>query len=139
MTDRAAIETFLGLHFPRLADLWRSGRLDEEAALGHIRRGIFSRLEGFGRYEKLEPADVCRCRQCGRPPPVTFSREVGDPPAPALLARLRELAPPGASVVARKNVGRCATCRCRVEAFSALVSVDFAGRALSREYSLEEP
>lgn len=116
------------------------GLLPEEELLTALRDWIFAGLSGETRYKKIHGAEVDHAGECYQP-----EYRFGSDPAAALdedeyaaLQRIKQLAPHGATVLARVHYGQCQSecCTTRVVRCGALVAVTVLGRDLSREYAL---
>ena len=122
-----------------------AGRLPRAEALDLVRSVVFVELEKAPRYVRLTARDVGAT--CGGE--LEFSaRDLTECPAYAweTLTAIGTAAPEGATVQLRSHVGSCSCdgdttgdeCS-EVERLSVLVTLDWHGAQLSREYAVPEP
>lgn len=126
-----------------------AGLLPDDELLLLARTVLFAPFAGFRRWVKLAPADLMHRRGCHGD--VTFTTR----PAPDLDAgewsmfkTIRDIVDEANDNVLREHhtsgdvsivehVGDCQVCGAQVSAKSASIRIEWAGRPLSREYSLE--
>ena len=104
-----------------------------------VRHELFKGLRDIPRLPKLEASDVCRCRSCLPSPKVTFMTEPAGVLTEEAQARFREIklrAPEGVDLLVRTHIGKCSGCSCRRETVGVLVTVEWDGKKMSREYAL---
>ena len=100
----------------------------------------------FLRYGRIVATDIGHAEECYDAKAkfaVADATELGEG-AYETFCRIREAAPGGARITARRHTGFCATCSAAradrnpdtVERWSARVVITFAGREWSREYAL---
>jgi len=117
--------------------------LPEQEALTRVRDHLFAALEKHPRYERLDGKDVEHEDTCIHPVYKFAADDAEELSAEqyAALERIRADAPKGAKVTPRVHRVWCEGDGCEdsdtVEAASALVSLDWHGWRLSREYALE--
>jgi hypothetical protein len=126
-----------------------AGLLPEDELLALARSVLFAPFAWFDRWEKIKPSDVHHAA-CGG------LAEFSTRKAPSLLARewsmfqtildtsyhandgiLNDLGSQPCQVEIVEHVGYCSTCGFEVVGRAASVRIQWAGRPLSREYSLE--
>jgi len=118
----------------------KEGLLPQRELVDLIRERVFARLDAFDRYAKINADDIDHSDDCDHelsPKYMVDAATELDADDYARLSRIRKAAPDGAEVEARKHVGVCTCCTSdRVYKRSALVSVEWHGRKLSREYAI---
>ncbi len=133
---------------PTLRAQRKEGLLSDDDLLGVVREVLFHKITAK-RLPKLEDRDFCACVTQAVPlrgPRMPSRCEYGTstnvkdvPPAQyAVLTKVRLQAPAGATVVLRRHHGRCNACGRSKERVGVLVTLNWHGRPLSREYALEE-
>lgn len=119
--------------------------LPEDELKQALRDHLFATLDEIPRYERLTKSDVyAACHDddvCIEGNPCEFraadTSELSEAEYEALKC-VRALAPQGATVIARIHSGGFETeSEWRIHRLAALVTVEFCGYTLSREYSLE--
>lgn len=123
------------------------GLLDDEEALKVVRDVLFYNIR-CPRLRKLEDREFCACVTQAVPlrgPRMPSRAQYGvstevknlSPDQYTTFRNVRTQAPAGASVVLRRHFGRCEACGRSKERLGILVTLDWHGRPLSREYGLE--
>lgn len=118
------------------------GLLPRAELLAAVRDQVFVDLSELPRYVRLRADDVAHDNDCPYDADLTFEAsevEALSAETYAALLVVRERAPEGATVTPRVHVGSCDACSGRIERYSALVSLDWYGIRLSREYTLASP
>lgn len=133
------------------AERWIAGLLPESELLSLARWEIFAAFAGFPRWVKLETSDLKHDRSCSggevrfvtqKPGDLTHNEwaifkkittAVSQANNNGVLARYGVQA----TVELVEHVGRCSACEAEVFGRSASIRVTWAGRPLSREYTLE--
>jgi hypothetical protein len=121
--------------------------LPEKELLDAVREWLFAPLADFARYERLDDGDARHADDCYTGAPIVYQTEDADELTEdeyerlgALRAVARWLAEP-AEVQAREHRVMCKQRGCPAETLrrSVLVSIDWNGYPLSREYALTAP
>ena len=154
MTDNSltfAIDQYLqGLRYEgsnHLREQRKEGLMDDEQALVLIRDDLFGRIKA-PRLRKLEDREFCACPTVATPirgPRMPSRADYGvttevktiTPDQYLMLRAIRTTAPAGAQVVLREHWGHCRACGRDKRRVGVLVSLEWHGRPLSREYGLE--
>jgi len=128
---------------------YEAGLLPDDELFALARVVLFSSFGDFRRWVKLAPADLMHRRGCHGD--VTFATQ----PAPDLNAEewafyktIIDAAADANETLLRRyrtscdvsivdHIGTCVVCGAKVSAKAASVRIEWAGRPLSREYSLE--
>jgi len=153
--DDAAATTrweFLQLHgTPNQLERHLAGLLPEDELLGLVRGVLFAPFAEYKRWIKLSPGDLMHRRGC-RGGEVTFTtcaapdltdyewsryKVIRDAVYAANLEAFKPYRAIG-EVELVEHVGVCSLCGSECSARSVSVRIEWAGRPLSREYSLEE-
>jgi hypothetical protein len=137
---------------------WHAGVLPEDELLALARGELFKLFDvkdvpkggGILRWQMLKPDDVRHERDCRAVKAVEFTvtsqvrlrrnEWFALNRITAIAAMASDHAwlkgQPGFTVTTRCHLARCAACHAEIDGISALVSVSWAGRTLSREYAL---
>lgn len=117
---------------------WKQGLLPEKEALDAVREEIFAPLEGFTRYTRMKNADICEC-DCAEH--VDFLTDEMVSLSAEQYEQWEEILnslPKDGSAGLRRHHGMCPNCDCEAKTYmTALVTVDWQGIKLSREYVLD--
>ena len=114
------------------------GLLPEQEMWGAIRDEVFSSITS-PRYERMVGGDIEHDNDCPDPRAAYGVNPLAalDADQYARLVQIRRVAPAGATVAPRLHYASCGDCSvARVERASVLVTLDWFGRELSREYAL---
>ena len=129
---------------------WHAGTLPEDELLSLARGVLFAPFNDIPRWQMLEPEEVHHTRDCRASKAVEFmvvDRVRLTRSEWATLNRISALTIVASDlaflqdvlafeVKLRCHLARCSACHAEIDGMSALVSVSWAGRTLSREYAL---
>lgn len=117
------------------------GLLSEDEALALVRERVFAPFADLERYRRLDGDELEHDDDCPDAR-ARFDVDSADALTDAQFLRLRAIraaAPEGAEVEPRIHTASCGDCSARaVSRASALVTLDWHGHQLSREYALDE-
>jgi hypothetical protein len=147
----AAQRKFLELHgTENQMERHLAGLLPEDELLGLARNVLFSPFSGFKRWIKLSPADLMHRRGCrGNVSFTTYSAPDLTADEWARYKTVRDAVSVASSDALKpydveigvdlvEHVGVCEACANECSARSVSIRIEWAGRPLSREYSLKE-
>lgn len=118
-------------------DRLKEGVLPDDEVLKDIRDDLFGDLAEFDRYARLKAEDVCACDCVDNVDFVTDNIVELSADQYDQFSVIRSNAPDSAKVEAKRHHGSCPNCTCdQVTRYSALVTVEWNGYTLSREYAL---
>ena len=122
-------------------DRYEAGVLPQAELDTMLREFVFQGMADLARYEKIRKSDIEHDSDYGGEHEVSFSASEQGPLTTeqfAVLTEIQEASPTGAEVEVRKHVGYCQDDSCPevVRRLSALVTVTWNGRELSREFAL---
>jgi hypothetical protein len=146
--QRANIKAWIAKHGSASMQAREAEKLLPEKELLHaVREWLFAPLADFARYERLDDGDARHADDCYTGAPIAYQTEDADELTEPEYERLdvlrdaaRRLAEP-AEVQAREHRVMCRHQNCPAETLrrSVLVSIDWNGYPLSREYALTAP
>lgn len=130
---------------------WEAGLLPEHELLALARNLLFSPFRAFTRWAKLNTFDMQHDDSCSGGSPTYSTREprslthdewalfksISDAVSRANSSGLLQRHGATASVSVVEHVGRCSVCSVETYGRAANIRIEWAGRPLSREYTLE--
>lgn len=138
-----AVEAWVRKHgTPNQKARQREGLLPVDEILSAVRADLFEPAldAGFKKFTSFKAKRVCARHEDKVQFTVTDARTGMrlDPAQFDRLMALRGHMSKKATVLPRRHAAQCAVCAASAKATTALVTVDWHGRPLSREFSLEE-